>query len=161
MYVPFEQLPDDARIWIYQANRPLNAIDKEVISEAAEQFINQWTRHGDDLKGSFTLLYDHFLILAVDEGFASVSGCSIDASVHFVQQLQQALQLDLLDKMNVSFKMGTHINIVSLSDFKAFAQAQKITSETIVFNNLVNTKAALKDAWEVKAKDSWHQRFLV
>jgi hypothetical protein len=38
---------------------------------------------------------------------------------------------------------------------------QKITSETIVFNNMVNTKEDFENNWEIPAKQSWHKRFLV
>jgi hypothetical protein len=39
----------------------------------------------------------------------SATGCSIDASVEFIQSLEQKYKVDLLDKMNVTFKLGEHI----------------------------------------------------
>ena len=161
MYTEYNNLPDNARVWIYQSNREFNNKEIEIISSKAIDFINSWTRHGDDLKGSFTIKYNQFLIIAVDESFNSVSGCSIDASVHFVQQLEKELQLDLLDKMNISFKNGNHINLVKLADFQNFAKDKKITEDTIVFNNMVATKKDVENNWEIPAKESWHKRFLV
>ena len=161
MFVPYQNLPDNARVWIYQSNREFNNKEIEIISSKAIDFINSWTRHGDDLKGSFTIKYNQFLIIAVDESFNSVSGCSIDASVHFVQQLEKELQLDLLDKMNISFKSGNHINLVKLTDFQNFVKDKKITEDTIVFNNMVATKKDVENNWEIPAKESWHKRFLV
>jgi hypothetical protein len=98
--------------------------------------------------------------LAVDESFANVSGCSIDASVRFVQKLETILSVDLMNKLNVSFKEDQQINIVSLASFQNFVKTGKITSETIVFNNMVQTKGELALKWEVSARDSWHARFL-
>lgn len=161
MYTPYKNLPNNSRVWIYQSNREFTAKEIEFISTKAEEFINSWTRHGDDLKGSFTIKYNQFLVLAVDESFNNVSGCSIDASVHFIQALEKELQLNLMDKMNVTFKNGNHINLVRLSDFQKFAKEHKITQETIVFNNMVATKEDFENSWEVPAKDSWHKRFLV
>ena len=161
MFTEYKNLPNNSRVWIYQSDRELNQKEVEFISEKAEDFINQWTRHGDDLKGSFTIKYNQFLVLAVDESFNNVSGCSIDSSVRFVQQLEQELQLDLMNKMNITFKDNDNINLVKLSDFQKFAKEQKITSETIVFNNMVNTKADFENNWEIPAKESWHKRFLV
>jgi hypothetical protein len=132
-----------------------------LIALKAEDFINQWTRHGDDLKGSFTFKYNQFLVLAVDESFNNVSGCSIDSSVRFVQALEKELQLDLMNKMNITFKDNDTINLAKLSDFQRFVKEQKVTSETIVFNNMVNTKEDFENNWEVPAKESWHKRFLV
>ena len=97
----------------------------------------------------------------MDESFNYVSGCSIDSSVRFIQQLENELQLDLMDKMNITFKDGENINLVKLKDFQVFAKAKKINSETIVFNNMVNTKKDFEENWEVPAKQSWHNRFLI
>ena len=94
MFTEYKNLPNNSRVWIYQSNREFTQKEVEFITEKATVFINNWTRHGDDLKGSFTIKYHQFLVLAVDENFNNVSGCSIDASVRFVRQLEQALQLD-------------------------------------------------------------------
>tara|TARA_B110001469_G_scaffold45863_1_gene44844 strand:+ start:5192 stop:5677 length:486 start_codon:yes stop_codon:yes gene_type:complete len=161
MFTHYKNLPNNSRIWIYQSDREFTEKEIEFISDKAEDFINQWTRHGDDLKGSFTIKYNQFLVLAVDESFNNVSGCSIDSSVRFVQQLQKELQLDLMDKMNISFKDNDTINVVKLPDFQRFAKAQKITSTTIVFNNMIDTKEDFENNWEVAASKSWHKRFLV
>jgi hypothetical protein len=161
MFTEYKNLPNNSRVWIYQADREFTSKETEFISVKAEDFINQWTRHGDDLKGSFTFKYNQFLVLAVDESFNTVSGCSIDSSVRFIQALEKELQLDLMNKMNVAFKDHEHINLVKLADFQRYAKEQKVTSETIVFNNMVATKEDFENNWEVAAKESWHKRFLV
>ncbi len=161
MYVQYKDLPNTARVWVYQSDRPFAQEEVELISAKAIMFIDQWTRHGDDLKGSFTIKYNQFLVIAIDENFNSASGCSIDASVRFVKSLQEELEIDLMDKMNVSFKDGENINIVKLTDFQQYAKEQKITSNTIVFNNMIDTKEAFENNWEVPAQESWHKRFLV
>ena len=161
MFTAYPNLPDNSRVWIYQADRKFTENEIDHISQKAIDFIEQWTRHGDNLKGSFTIKYNQFLVIAVDESFNNVSGCSIDASVRFVQQLESELQIDLMNKMNVSFKDGDSNNIVKLSEFQQFAKEQKITKETIVFNNMVQTKEEVETKWEVPANQSWHNRFLV
>jgi hypothetical protein len=161
MFTEYKNLPNNSRVWIYQSEREFNQKEIEIISAKAEEFINSWTRHGDNLKGSFTIKYNQFLVLAVDENFNTVSGCSIDSSVRFVQQLEKELQLDLMNKMNITFKDNETINLVKLSDFQQFAKDKKISLETIVFNNMVNTKEDFENKWEIPAKQSWHKRFLI
>ncbi|MEE3999371.1 ABC transporter ATPase [Tenacibaculum sp. FZY0031] len=161
MFTEYKKLPQNSRVWVYQSDREFTQEEIEFISAKALLFIDNWTRHGDDLKGSFTIKYNQFLVLAVDEGFNNVSGCSIDASVRFIQELEKELELDLMDKMNISFKDGDNINIVKLPEFQNFAKEQKITAQTVVFNNMVNTKEEFEKKWEVPANDSWHARFLV
>ncbi len=160
MYVDFESLPDSARVWIYQANRPFSAEEMETVTQALEQFIDQWTAHGKELKASYELRYNRFIILALDQQHSAASGCSIDASVHFIQALQEKYGLDLLDKMNVTYKQGEYIAYKPLNEFKKMAKDKAISGKTVVFNNLVNNKQEYLEHWEVPASESWHSRFL-
>lgn len=160
MLVDYNTLPGTARVWIYQSDRKFTVNELPIIKNEATDFINTWTRHGDHLKGSFTILYNQFLVLAIDESFANASGCSIDSSVRFIKELESQLSVDLMNKLNVSFKDGENINIVSLTEFQNYIKEGRITAETIVFNNMVQTKGEVDTKWEVAAKDSWHQRFL-
>ena len=57
MFTEYKNLPQNSRVWIYQSDRKFTAKEIEFISVRAEDFINQWTRHGDDLKGSFIDLF--------------------------------------------------------------------------------------------------------
>ena len=160
MFVDFESLPDTSRVWIYQSDREFTKDEMERISDKLKSFVSIWKRHGEDLKASYKIEYNKFIILSVDENYNDVSGCSIDASVHIIKELQNEFEVDLLNKMNVSFKDGSNINTVSLKDFKEFAKQQKIKASTVVFNNMVISKIDFKHAWEVEASNSWHAKFL-
>ena len=107
------------------------------------------------------MVYNQFLVLAVDEGFNNVSGCSIDSSVRFVQDVEKTLKVDMMNKMNISFRDGEFINSVKMNVFKEYVDNHKITSETIVFNNMISTKQDFKTLWEVPLTKSWHKRFLI
>jgi hypothetical protein len=159
MIVDFQSLPDTARIWIYQCNRSFSAEEQEDISKKAHDFLAQWTAHGTDLKAGFELKYKRFLVIGLDQNLQSASGCSIDASVHFIQELEKTYKVDLLDKLNVSYKQGDFIAYKPLADFKKMAKSKAVSPKTIVFNHLVQTKAEYKDHWEVPAAESWHARF--
>ena len=161
MIVHFDSLPMDARVWVYQSSREFSDIEVTTIASKTEEFMATWKRHGDDLKTSYVIKYNQFIVLGVDENLNSVSGCSIDSSVHFMQQLEKEFDIDLMNKMNTAFKVGENINIVSLSDFQNFAKEGKITSDTTVFNNMIQTKGEVETLWEIPANQSWHKRFLV
>ncbi len=160
MLVNFESLSETARVWIYQANRSFSEKELLEISTALDRFISEWTAHGSDLRAGYEIKYKRFIIIALDQRFASASGCSIDASVNFIQQLEKEYDVDLLDKMNVSYKQGIHIAYKPLGDFKKMAKDKAISKNTVVFNNLVTNKYEYLNHWEVPASDSWHSRFL-
>jgi hypothetical protein len=159
MYVDFQELPDSSKIWIYQSDRELDDAQLQKMHAELKNFIDDWTRHGKDLKGSYTILYNHFIILGVDESFNQVSGCSIDASTHLFKRFEQQFGIELLNKLNTAFRSGDHINVVPLSQFQNFIREDRIDRNTTVFNNLVQTKKELNQAWEVPASESWHSRY--
>ena len=159
MFVNFDHLADSSKIWIYQSNREFTENEMQEINEMLESFIGSWKRHGDDLRASYLIKYNQFIVLAVDEDHNEVSGCSVDASTHLFKQIEQAYQVDLFNKLNTAFKDGENINIVSLADFQKYVKQQKINSNTTVFNNLIKTKKELSTAWEVDAENSWHSRY--
>ncbi len=160
MITDFKNLPDDSKIWIYQSNRKLSDDEVSEISAKTESFLKQWTAHGKDLEAGFEIRYHRFIVIALNQENASASGCSIDASVYFIQSLEKEYGLDLMDKMNVTFYNGEFIAHKSLTDFKKMAKARSVSPNTVVFNNLVVTKGDYLENWEVPAKDSWHNRFL-
>ena len=159
MFIPFENLPEDSKIWIYQSNRKFSDDEITSIESELNSFLESWSSHGTSLESSYLLKYNRFIIIAVNQEVQSATGCSIDSSVAFIQSLEQKYAVDLLDKMNVTFKNGEYIAHKSLLDFKKMAKEKAVTENTIVFNNLVNTIEEFNESWEVPAMDSWHSRF--
>ena len=151
-------MPPDARVWVYQSNKPLSAAEANAIKEEGAAFVAGWSAHGAALNASFDVLYDRFVVLAVDEKQALASGCSIDKSVHFIKQLEQQFGLNLFDRMQVAYKAGDTIEACSLAQFEKLAADKKVDENTIVFNNMVSSKAAFDTEWEVPVKNSWQNR---
>lgn len=160
MLVDFETLPNDSRVWIYQANRSLSQTELDEIKQLLSEFIREWTAHGNELRAGFEIRYKRFIVLGLDQTMTSASGCSIDSSVHFIQSLEKRYGIELLDKMNVSYKQGDFIAYKSLTEFKKMARQKAVSKKTIVFNNLVANKLEYSEHWEVPASESWHSRFM-
>lgn len=160
MLVNFKELSGESRIWIYQCNRSFTDEEIQQISKDIETFLEAWAAHGKELKTSYLIKYKRFIIISADESQSSASGCSIDTMVRFIQGLEQEYEVDLLDKMNVSYKHGEYVAFKPLLDFKKMVKQKAVNANTIVFNNLVASKQEFEDYWEVPLKESWHARFL-
>ena len=159
MLVPFDQLSDTSKIWIYQAEKELDNEQIALVKTKLEKFLNTWQSHGKDLVASYKIPYNQFIIIGVDEDKTNSSGCSIDASVAVLKELEQDLQVALFNRMLVTFKIQDNVNTVSLPDLQRYIKEGKINPNTIVFNNLVKNKKELNQNWETPAKNSWHKRF--
>ncbi|WP_394749420.1 ABC transporter ATPase [Spongiimicrobium salis] len=160
MLVDFNELPDTSRVWIYQGSRSFTEEELVEVQKSLNEFIAAWTAHGSDLKAGYDIKYKRFITIGLDQSLTHASGCSIDASVHFIQVLEKKYNLDLLDKMNVSYKQGDFVAYKPLKDFKKMAKDKAVSKNTIVFNNLVTNKYEYDNHWEVPAQESWHGRFM-
>ena len=155
MYLPFHQLSDEARIWVYQASRPLAHAETAQLLQKAQEFLGQWAAHGHPLQCSAEIFYDQFLILAVEESYQSTTGCSIDASVQFIRELEQTFKVDLLDRTHVAFRYHDANFTVPLDQIQEKVKQGTITEDMLLFDNTITTKEALVGKWLVRAGDSW------
>lgn len=156
----YNTLPDTTRVWIYQSNRPFTDVELPMIRQYLQQFATQWVSHNRALRAFAEVFHNQFIVLMVDESQADASGCSIDASVHFLQQLQAKFGVDLFDRMTFAYQEGDEVKTAHRSEFKQLYQAGKISDETLVFDNLVNTKAAFDEQWVKPLGKSWHKRMV-
>lgn len=157
--VPLDTLPDDARVWIFSAERPLTAAEQAVLLEDVDAFLAAWAAHGQPLRAARDLRYDRFLIVAVDEASAGVSGCSIDALTRQLRDHESRLGIALLDNAPVYYRAPDGIARVSRAAFGDLADAGTVTPETTVFDNTVPDLGAVRGGrWESAAAGTWHGR---
>ena len=159
MYILFEKMSPEARVWIYQADRQIIAEEKIQIKNSAEEFLQGWAAHGNPLNGSFTILHNKFLVISVDESYNMASGCSIDASVALVRNLEAQLDLNFFDRSKVAFLSNGEVFQSSMTDLKQLISEGKISSETITFNNLVANVDQLRNQWKTPAGETWLKRY--
>ncbi|HEX8023268.1 ABC transporter ATPase [Mucilaginibacter sp.] len=145
-----------SRVWIYQSDRKLTDQEVQQIQPELDRFTTNWTAHNNQLKAKGEIRYNRFFILIVDESQAGASGCSIDKSVHFMQQVQQHLGINLFDRFNLAYREGEEVLSLPRHGFEAKLKDGSINKQTIVYNNLVQNLTELETKWEVPFKDSWH-----
>ena len=160
MIVSFDEISDDARIWIYQSNKLFSNDQIKIIKDRIQDFLNSWTSHGNELKVASKIKYSYFIIIALDQNTSLATGCSIDKMVHFIKNLENEFGVRLLDRLDISYKINNEIFISNLKDFKDKILEKKIDNTTIVFNNLINLKSDLTNRWEIPLSKSWHKQLV-
>lgn len=159
MYIPFHQIPPQARIWIYQASRELTEAEVEALNPVLTQFITEWTSHGQLLQASAQIFHNRFLVIANDEDVNSPSGCSIDASVHFVKQLENRLNVSFFDRTQLAFLAGNEVQVAPLKEIKNQVVAGTINPDSLYFDNTIATAGQLKSSWPQPARETWLSRY--
>lgn len=155
------KLAPHSRVWIYQANRFLTASEEERLNAAMHAFIPTWASHGNELYGDFLIAESLFLIVGADEQKSPTSGCSIDSLNREIKRIGTELGIEFFDRLRVAYvDQHQQIQVVPLADFKALMKKDQVTGSTLVFNNLVETKADLETKWKSSVKNSWHKNLL-
>jgi len=160
MYTGFEKLNKSSKVWVFQSSSEIPESLLDNISNDSKDFLNQLNSHGNSLKGSFKLIYNHFLVIAVENIENEISGCSIDTITRFIKNLELIYNLSFFDRLIVKYKEHNNIKSTSLHEFKSDCKTKKISDKVTVFNNLVKNIDELENIWETNIQNTWLKRFL-
>ncbi|WP_395627637.1 ABC transporter ATPase [Daejeonella sp.] len=151
-------ISENSRIWIYQSDRILKQEEEAAILQVLEEFTSNWQAHGHNLAALGEVIYHKFIILSVDEQIAGATGCSIDKSVALMKDIEQKFNINLFDRFQIAFKLHDELICCGKEEFEEMIKNQHVNENTIVFNNLIQTRKELKTSWQIPFKNSWHAR---
>ena len=156
---PTSTLPTTSRVWIYQAGKSLTAEESKELQSVGQTFVEQWASHGNKLSSSFEVRHNRFAIITVDESQAGASGCSIDTSVHFMQEMEQRFDTSFFDRMILCYLDGENVKECKMTEIPQHIESDLLTKDTLIFDNTVISKGDLDSRWQVKMRDSWAGRY--
>lgn len=158
MYIPFQEMPGQARIWVYQASRSLQAQELDQIKQTLTQSCQVWEAHGAPLQASFEIKYNQVIIVAVNEAMNAASGCSIDASTRWFKALGEALQVDFFSR-DVAVVRNEQVRLLPLGQLKAAVEAGNLTHKDQIITPLLQTVQQYRESWLSTAADSYLKRY--
>jgi hypothetical protein len=147
---------------MYQSSRELSSIETAHIKAKLEDYTSEWKAHGKAVKGFATVIFNRFILIMADESQHQVSGCSIDGSVRLLKALETELNIQLFDRHVLCFSddKGENIHHLEMTEIETALQTQKITPETLYFNNTVQSKQEFEEKWIIPLNESWLSRFM-
>ncbi len=160
MYVPPNEMTGSARVWVYSADRFFTDDEASSIGKELVEFVKEWTAHNRNLKATVSIRFNRHIILAVDEGVAQASGCSIDSSVKFIQQLGAKYHFDGLNRLQYTYLDNQEPKLISHHDIVQAFEGGSIQKHTLVANPLVKTWDEYSTQFMIPLKDSFLNRFL-
>ena len=153
MFLPFENISSESRIWIFSSAIKISEDSQKDISEIIIKFLNSWKHHGIDLPCSFKILDDFFIIIALDQSNNSAGGCSIDQMFNCISDIDQQFDLSLLDRSKMHFFIDKKVLCYPLE------KVDVKFSDYLFFDQTIDKKNQLND-WLILLKNSWFKRFL-
>lgn len=159
--VSFDQLPDEARAWVFGARETLSPDAERTLLAAADTFLGEWRAHGAPLDCARDWRDGRFLCIAVDQRSAGASGCSIDGLFRTLRSLEPSLGTTLFSSGLVFWRTDDGVvESATRPEFTALAATGAVRGDTPVFDPTVETLGAWRQAFERPASASWHARWL-
>lgn len=143
----FQDFNLSSRVWVYASNRALNPTESAFVQDEINEFVKQWATHGKELVAKGAVLFDRFILLAVDEQKVGASGCSIDSSVHFVKALGKELDVNFFDRLNLYITKDQEIKRIHISDMANYPDWN-------LFDPMIANLEQLVNSWVVPVNES-------
>ena len=160
--VSFDALPDDSHVWCFAADPEPGPRETAHLLDSMQRFVEQWTAHRQDLTAGVTWMHQRFLLVGLDQRWAGVSGCSIDALMGRLGDLERELGIRLTDASPVWYRDGEgRIQSVMREEFRKLAKTGSVGPDTPVFDLTASTLGPIRSGGlERPASTSWHARLL-
>ena len=160
--IAFDALPDDGRVWAFAAEPQPGPEETARLLHAMQDFVRQWTAHREDLTGSVDWWHQRFLVVGLDDRRVGASGCSIDALMNRLSELEAELGVRLTESSPVWYRDAEdRIRSVTREEFRQLAGEGRVGPETSVFDLTArNVGQARSSRLERRASESWHARLL-
>ncbi|MDC1022512.1 hypothetical protein OAQ85_03650 [Schleiferiaceae bacterium] len=152
-----QHMNPESRLWFYGLDSPMSVLQTKELSALMSEFVNEWKAHGSELAAAFRLFSNQFLIITVDENQQTATGCSIDKSVHLLQEFGMKHNLDFFNRLLVHIEHGDAHDTYSISQLKEAIANGEVHPLSNILNTTATTlresgtgKIALKDSWAAK-----------
>jgi hypothetical protein len=157
--IPFEELPDHGRLWVFPLTRDLTDEERASTLGVVDAFLDQWAAHGVPLRSGRRLADGRFLLVGVDIDAEAPSGCSIDALVNRLRAHGTELGVSFIDHAPIWFRSPDGVRMVSRAEFRALVEEGVATPDTRVFDTSLTKVAQVRGrGLERPASDCWHGR---
>ena len=150
MLTNYNNLTDFSKVYIYASSRKFYPNEMEELEDKIKDFLVQWT----SFSTSYKIEYQRFIAVFLEENI-EVSTQMLDTLSNFILSLEDDYKITLLDKVNVCFKQGEHVQYQEMKRFRELIKNKSVSKKTIVFNNFIQTKTEFETAWEVPISESW------
>ncbi|MBK7340698.1 MAG: hypothetical protein IPQ10_00525 [Saprospiraceae bacterium] len=158
--VDFLGFPEDSRVWIFASDKRIDDSKISDLYERVQQFVQNWSSHGTQLRASGGVIHNYFVILMVDEDINKPGGCSIDSSVHFIKSLENEFQLHFFDRQLLYYIFEDEVKVVTVDELTDLYKSGGVKNDTLFFDLLVKSKSEFNQFWLKPLQNSWHRKFV-
>ena len=154
--VPFDSLPDSARIWVFGSDRPVTGPAAERLLGEVDRFLGEWRAHGAPLRCARLWADNRFLVVGVDQTDANASGCSIDGLFRALQGLEREIGARLVGGGRVYYRdHAGAAQSAARAELDDLVARGVIGPDTVVFDTSITDLGEWRARFEQPARKTW------
>ena len=101
------------------------------------------------------LVLKELVVGRADGKFSGGSGCSTDGMGRLIKSFERQYSVDLFARLTITFLVDEKPQPLPIQQVKYALEKGYIETDTLLFNNTVDTKEKLEEAWLVPLDKSW------
>ena len=153
MYIPFKNISNKSRAWVYILNEDISEINKNKLSEYLKSICDDWQSHGSIIKSSYVVFKNRFILLFAEEN--TVSGCSIDASFNKLRKTLNHLEIGLDSNSKIGIFKKEKMYFFDRVGIIKSIKNKTLERRDLMINTTVKNKEEYLNNWVIKIEDSW------
>jgi hypothetical protein len=157
--VPFSQLPDSARVWVFGSDHPLVGAPADTLLASVDQFLSEWKAHGIPLRCARDWRDGRFLVVGVDVTEENASGCSVDGLFRTLQQIERVIGSRLVGGGRVFYRTDSKVETATREEFVLRVKEGAIQHDTAVFDTSLTEAGDWRRKFEQPATKSWASKY--
>ena len=156
MFLPYEQIADTSRVWMYQSNRLLTEAEQFTLETALVAFCDNWTAHKVNLRASFKIEASAIILLVVDEQNQGASGCSIDKSYEFLRSVESELNIELFNRKLITWMDDNQsVHISPLYEIPSLLAEGRFSPNSLMYDCTLQSLDLIRSSWLKEARHTW------
>ncbi len=156
-------LNDDARLWIWVAQRPLATDEQAAITGAVAEFLSTWETHGRPIRGEAVILLDQVVVLGGEVEEGDISGCGIDKSAHLLERAGRAHGFEWCSGVDVPTLVATGgpVRITARNELRHAISQGRISEDDLIVDRSLSRLGDARSAGLCRCvKDTWAARYV-
>ncbi len=155
MYVTPDNLPDNAKAWLFPCRKPLADAHQRTLTQTLTQFLTDWCSHGQALQASVHVT-PYEVVLFVNTAAAVPSGCALDSWHSALRTVSNALGIDCFYHEQICCKTGAGWHIYTPDEALAAWEGGTLKDNTLIANVQVKNKIDFfSDTRLIPLHNSW------
>lgn len=143
----FEEFPDDSKVWLYQANRALDAEEMDELEKELVNFADEWAAHGNQLAATAKVINPYFSVIVVNDELVPPSGCSVDTKINYIKSIGEKMNVDFFDRMRVTIEKEGEIKQIHFSELKD-------NKDALIFDSLISDLGNLRKGFPTSIENT-------